>query len=175
MTIGQGFDGVLEAARTGADWAWRKLYDDLAPVVLGYLRGRGASDPEDLTGEVFLQVVRDLGSFDGDEPAFRSWAFTIAHHRLLDDRRRRGRRPETPVEQVPERWVYDPSDAVLGALEVKRMINALSPDQADVVLLRIVGGLTIPEVAKALGKRPGAVKALQRRGLRSLRERGVPL
>jgi RNA polymerase sigma-70 factor (ECF subfamily) len=62
---------------------------------------------------------------------------------------------------------------------VRRIIGRLGPDQRDVVLLRVLGGLTVTETAKALGKSAGAVKALQRRGLlaikRALTEEGVPL
>jgi RNA polymerase sigma factor (sigma-70 family) len=110
-------------------------------------------------------------------------AFTIAHHRLLDDRRRRGRRPvEVATEERIERpeAVGDLEEEVLerlGRAETRRILAQLSPDQQSVLLLRLIGGLTVEEVARALGKRPGAVKALQRRGLaavrRELSRRGV--
>jgi DNA-directed RNA polymerase specialized sigma24 family protein len=99
----ESFNSVLTAARAGADWAWERIYADLAPVVTGYLRGHGAAEPEDLAGETFLHVVRDLPRFEGDERAFRSWVFTIAHRRLIDDRRRRGRRPVTPGGRLDDR------------------------------------------------------------------------
>src|SRR3712207_8016605 len=83
------FDSVLAAARAGADWAWERIYADLAGSVIGYLRVHGAAEPEDLAGEVFLQVVRDLPRFSGDQRDFRAWVFTIVHRRLLDERRRR--------------------------------------------------------------------------------------
>src|SRR5204862_3031394 len=73
VALGEQFEQVLAAARAGGDWAWRELYFSVAPSVLGYLRGRGAPDPEDLLGEVFLHVVRGLGSFQGGENAFRGW------------------------------------------------------------------------------------------------------
>src|SRR5262245_54219241 len=87
------FDDVLYAARAGAEWAWVRIYEQLAPKVVGYLRAHGASDPEDLAGEVFLHVVRGLPEFSGGERDFNAWTFTIAHRRLIDDVRRRGRRP----------------------------------------------------------------------------------
>lgn len=173
--LGPSFHSVLIAARAGGEWAWTRLYDDLAPVITGYLRARGAGDPEDLLGEVFLQVVRDLSSFEGDEGDFRSWAFTIAHHRLLDDVRQRARRP--PQLMAPE----DMGEALglgdteqealgrLGARRIRELIGRLSPDQQDVLLLRVVADLAIDDVARIVGKRPGAVKALQRRGLAALR------
>ena len=90
--LGDSFLTVIAAARSGAEWAWATLYRELAPSIRGYLRFRGAEEPDDLLGEVLLQLVRDLDAFDGDERAFRAWVFTIAHHRLLDDRRRQVRR-----------------------------------------------------------------------------------
>ena len=95
------FDSVLAAARAGADWAWERIYADLAGSVIGYRRAHGAPDPEDVAGEVFLQVVRDLprvapGAEDPQRD-FRAWVFTIVHRRLLDERRSRSRRPSDPV------------------------------------------------------------------------------
>jgi RNA polymerase sigma factor (sigma-70 family) len=182
--LGQTFPNVLAAARAGADWAWARIYRDLAPTVLGYLRARGAAEPDDLTGEVFLQVVRDLSRFEGTERDFRAWVFTIAHHRLLDDARRRARRPAEPAAGVEERQspVEGPEEEVLRAVSterVRRIIEQLAPDQRDVLLLRVLGGLTVSEVAKVIGKSSGAVKALQRRGVsgikRALAAEGVPL
>lgn len=176
MTLADSFPQVLAAAQAGGEWAWDALYRDVAPTVLGYLRARGAADPEDLTGEVFLQVARDAGSFRGGERDFRAWVLTIAHHRLLDDVRYRGRRP---MQVVPEEVLHSAGaegdveeDALLG-LEVGRLrrgLDQLSPDQQDVLLLRLFGELTIEEVAQVVDKRPGAVKALQRRGLTALRK-----
>ena len=180
MTLGQAFDSVIAAARAGAEWAWTELYDDLSPLVLGYLRGRGASEPEDLTGEVFLHMVRDVQSFEGDERAFRSWTLSIAHHRLLDDIRYRRRRPAEPASEEVDRHIVHggnvETDALssLGSQEVLRIIQILPPDQRDVLLLRMLADLTIEEIARILDKRVGAVKALQRRGLTNLRKRIPP-
>jgi RNA polymerase sigma factor (sigma-70 family) len=162
---------VLGAARLGREWAWNTIYRNLAPVVLSYLRGIGAADAEDLAGEVFLQVARDLPRFDGGEAEFRSWVLVMAHHRFLDQCRYNRRRPVQPAS--PESLAHAGSagnveDEALGNLaseRVRHLIEALTPDQRDVLLLRIFGGLTVDEVAATVGKRPSAVKALQRRGL----------
>lgn len=172
--LGEDFDQVLQASRAGAEWAWSLIYGDLSVAVVGYLRTRGASEPEDVAGEVFLQVVRDLHSFNGDESRFRTWVFTIAHHRLLDEVRYQGRRPVEPVPDeslVSAGPVVDPQEQAVNALtvsKVEEIIGHLPPNQQDVLLLRLLGQLTIQEVAEALGKKPGAVKALQRRGLAAL-------
>src|SRR5919202_1040425 len=83
--FGQAFDEVLAAAQQGAGWACTRLYEALAPAVFGFLRSQGARDPADLTSEVFLAVFSRCSSFSGTESQFRSWVFTIAHHRLIDD------------------------------------------------------------------------------------------
>lgn len=175
MPLGEQFPAVLAAARTGADWAWARLYDDLAPLVLGYLRSQRAPEPEDLTSEVFLQLVRDLAQFDGDESDFRSWLLTITHHRLVDARRYRGRRPSdaTPADQLEREM--EPSgiepDALdsLAAGELQPHLDRLTDDQRAVLLLRFVADLKIREVAEAVDKSENAVKQLQLRGLAAVR------
>jgi RNA polymerase sigma-70 factor (ECF subfamily) len=124
-----------------------------------------------------LQIVRDLPGFKGGKRDFRAWAFTIAHHRLLDDRRSRRRRPEVPA-RAGELGAGGPQgDAEAEALEslrtreIRRLIDGLSPDQREVLLLRIVGGLNAEEVAAATGRGAWAVRALQRRGLLALRKK----
>jgi RNA polymerase sigma-70 factor (ECF subfamily) len=166
---------AVEAARVGAEWAWTVVYDELAGSVLGYLRGLGAAEPEDLTGEIFLQAVRDLPRFEGSAADFRAWLFTIAHHRFLDERRRTKRRPVDPApddvitERLPS--VDTETDALraLSDEHVRGIIEGLVPAQREVMLMRILAGLTIEEIARTLGKRPGAVKALQRRAIESIR------
>ncbi|MFP5256432.1 MAG: RNA polymerase sigma factor [Acidimicrobiia bacterium] len=163
---------VAEAQR-GSVPAFERLYHALSPSVASYLRWNGVADVESTTNEVMAQVHRNLGRFSGDGAAFRSWVFTIAHHRMVDDRRARGRRPAVADGEIQETAVI--GDAELDALDLlsdhqlRALIEQLSPDQRDVVLLRIVADLSIEDVAAALGKRRGAVKSLQHRALATLR------
>jgi RNA polymerase sigma factor (sigma-70 family) len=178
------FTSLLEAARQGSEAAWQEVYDGIAPAILGYLRANNAPDPEDVLSEVFLQVARDIARFEGEEPGFRSWVFTIAHHRLIDARRHSARRAVELSAEPPEPRgraddAADEALAKIGVQEVERVLATLSDDQRAVLLLRVIGDLSIEDVAKAVGKRPGAVKALQRRGLaaikRELTRKGVSL
>ena len=167
------FPHILQAARTGAEWAWASIYRDLSPTVLGYLRAQRAREPEDLTGEVFLQLVRDLARFKGTESEFRAWVFTIARNRLVDEGRRRARRPVELARDAPATAdeSADVETQVLRAAasdRVRRIIEQLGPEQRDVLLLRILGDLTVEQTAQVVGKSPGAVKALQRRGLAAI-------
>jgi RNA polymerase sigma-70 factor (ECF subfamily) len=176
MATGLPFDDVLAAAQTGAAWAFEVLYRDLAPSVTGYLRLHGAAEPDDLASETFIGVFTGLGGFSGDEAALRGWVFTIAHRRLVDDWRRRSRRPQVADDPGDLAGfcggdVEDDALAGLGAESVHRLCGELPDDQRSVLLLRILADLTIEQVAQAMGRSVGATKALQRRGLRSLRTR----
>ena len=133
------FPQVLQAARLGEEWAWVALYRDLSPCVLRYLRARGAHEPEDLLGEVFVAVVRTIAGFSGDESCFRAWVFTIARSRLTDEWRRlgRGRAVPTPDEELVTMLdaTAPPSCATerLELANVVAIIGTLSPDQRDVL------------------------------------------
>jgi RNA polymerase sigma factor (sigma-70 family) len=166
------FHTVLDAARAGAPWAHERIFKMFSPMIAGYLRLRRAPEPEDLTSEVFMSVLRGLHRFDGDEDRFRAWLFTIVKRRLIDDQRRRARRPA--VEPLEGRGPVAPDDVettvqtTLATERVVAMCDRLTDDQRDVVLLRVLSDLTVTSVAAMLGKSPGAIKALQRRALRSI-------
>lgn len=167
---------MLPAAQQGAGWALGHLWEELSPAVVGYLRGQGAKDPEDLTSEVFIGAFRNLGSFEGDEQALRRWLFTIAHRRLTDERRRRGRQPRH-VELDPEVHVHaapDASSAVVAAAglgELQAVLDTLKPAQRDVMLLRVVAGLSADETGEVLGRTANNVRVLQHRAIGVLRKK----
>lgn len=175
MALGADFASVLARAQAGDERAWAVLYDELAGPLLRYLRARGARDADDLVGEVFVQLARNLGRFRGTEAALRGWAFMIARNRLLDELRRGRRHPVEPLDAIDDSALGAAGDtevdvmARLGSDRLRRLLDALTPDQRDALLLRIVGDLSLEQAATALGKRVGAVTQLQRRGLASLR------
>ena len=165
---------VVDAARAGEAWAFEVIYRQLAGPVAGYLRAHGATEVADLTSEVFLGVLRGIHAFRGDEAQLRSWVFVIAHRRVQDQRRAAGRarpaqRLDDGVEPVGPTDAADDALAVHSTRRVQQLCAALPPDQRDVLLLRIVADLTVPQVAEVMGKSNGAVKQLQRRGLEALR------
>jgi RNA polymerase sigma-70 factor (ECF subfamily) len=165
------FESVLYAAQTGAEWAVAALYRELHPSLLRYLTAQEPADGEDLASEVWLDVGRGLGSFEGDEHAFRGWLFTIARRRLIDHRRRARRR--TTSTQLGALVDHpDPTD-VFAEAEVGTALTCLrrlTSEQAEVVLLRVVAGLDSAQVASVLGKKPGTVRVIQKRALDRLAE-----
>lgn len=182
--FGPDFEAVLAAARAGGAWALRQLYDAFAPAVLGYARAQGSREPEELVNDVFTRGFRRLGEFQGEEAGFRSWLFTIAHNAVIDERRHWSRRVETAAEPTDRDFgelVASAEDQALGGIEheaVLAVLRQLPEDQREVLTLRLVGDLTVAQIAQIQGRSTGAVKALQRRGLarlRSILSQGVPL
>jgi RNA polymerase sigma-70 factor (ECF subfamily) len=183
-SFGERFETVLASARAGEPWAFEQIFVTLEPAVAGFFRLQGAAEPDDLTSEVFVGVLRNVATFQGDEASFRSWVFTIAYRRLADERRARARRP--PPDPLGDRAEpVDPTDVeadverLLATRRVRALCERLPPSQRDVLLLRLVGRMTVDDIAHLLGKSRGAVKALQRRGLvavtAAIECEGVPL
>ena len=170
------FAALLLAAQSGSSWACTDLWTDHAPAVMAFLRARGSHEPEDLTSEVFLAVFDSLDRFSGNEQAFRTYVFTIAYRRLVDELRRRATRGlhvEWDDAADPRRSASAEHEAIgkLADASARALLEDLPPDQRDVMVLRIIADLTVEQVADILGKRPGAVKALQRRALTALRKK----
>jgi RNA polymerase sigma-70 factor (ECF subfamily) len=167
--------------RQSATHAWgasnqlEDLYRELAPAVLGYLRGSGAAEPEDLLGDVFVAVIRGLPNCGGDATAIRRWVFTVAHHRLVDERRKLSTRSRDVVLDLTHEPAnddcYDELLNRISATPAVRALEELTPDQRAVVLLRDVADLSVADTAHVLGKKPGAVKTAHRRALASLANR----
>lgn len=179
MTLDARFDAALSAAKRGDPGAIEAIYLDTAPLVLGYLRAQRAPDPEDLTSDVFVSMIASIATFDGDEGRFRSWLLTIAHRRMVDAMRRRGRRPEDPtthdgLHEVG--WTHPGAEEAamerLRANGIIEVIDGLTEDQrAVLLLLRVVADLPVRDVAVVIGKPETAVKALLRRAVASVRRR----
>lgn len=168
------FAAILARAQRGEPAAFRLLYEDLVRPVAAYLHSRGGHDVEDLVSEVFLGVFTGISRFSGGQGEFRSWVFSIVHRKLVDQWRHAGRTPHTvPYEVALDHRASGSAEqeafAALGQERLQRLLDELTDDQRDVLLLRIVADLSIEQVAATLGKRPGAIKQLQRRGLLSLR------
>ena len=172
--IGDEFPVVLAAAQDGSEAAFARLWRDGNPALLRYLRAAMPGCAEDVAGETWLQVVRGLAAFRGDEQAWRSWLFTIARRRMLDEHRRRARHPEAPYADLPpgaEPVVADAAARALGNLAAAELVQAvreLPALQAEIILLRILADLDNATVARIVGRTPGAVRIAAHRGLRRL-------
>ncbi|MCZ4500889.1 MAG: polymerase, sigma-24 subunit, subfamily [Marmoricola sp.] len=166
-------DAALEQARNGEEAGFVELWKALHPPLLRYLAVGRNESPEDLAAEAWLQVVRDLASFRGNARDFRGFLFTVARNRAVDQGRARAARPVTLVAEpagdaeVPSaETIALERDATRSALE---LVATLPPEQAEMVMLRVVAGLDVAVVAKIVGKKPGTVRVSVHRSLRALR------
>ena len=161
----------VAAAKTGDTDAFGWIWQALSPRVNGYLRGRGIAASDDVTSEVFLAAFTSLGSFSGDGTAFRSWLFTIAHHKAVDVVRRRKDHAEYTAEGDPRTSASAEQDALDGIVdaEVRAMLSALTDEQREVLLLRTLGDMSLEQVAEVTGRTVGAVKQLHHRAVATAR------
>ena len=172
--IGEGFAAVLAAARDGSETAFTVLWHDANPPLLRYLRVIAPDVADDVAAETWLQVLRGLSRFRGGEENWRAWLFTIARSRAIDERRRRTRRPTVPLDEMAPGdapAAADAAEIALANLRTERaieLIATLPALQAEVIMLRVVGGLDNQAVAELLGRSPGAVRVAAHRGLRRL-------
>jgi RNA polymerase sigma-70 factor (ECF subfamily) len=170
----------LALARAGDQVAFGRLFDRTQPALLRYLRALAPGAAEDIASETWLSIIRDLRSFHGDEKAFRAWVLTIGRHRMVDATRADARRPAVPMAEPPTPAdapvAPDTAELVVEQADTRRalaMIATLPPDQAEAILLRVVAGLDVAQVADVMGRSPGAVRVLTHRGLKTLAARVV--
>ena len=170
----EAFQATLAAAQAGSDRAVAQLYRTFDPRLRRFLRAQEPQDFADIASETWLAAARTLHSFEGTEDQFRGWLFTILRRRLADHRRTRRRRP---LDLVPDGAVDGPVarsaedvalSGPLGDERARQIVDLLPPDQAEVVLLRVVGGLDVDEVARIVGRRPGTIRVMQHRALQRL-------
>lgn len=171
---GARFESALGAAQAGQEWGFDELYRSLHAYVLRYLRLQAPREAEDLAAETWMNVASALDHFSGDEAAFRSWVFTIARRRVVDHIRRSSRRPGDYRPVAEERDCPAPDDtestamATVATEEALALIGRLPHDQAEILLLRVLGGLSAEQVGAIVSKPAGTVRVLQHRALKRL-------
>jgi RNA polymerase sigma-70 factor, ECF subfamily len=172
--VGEDFPAELAAAQGGSEDAFAVLWRDANPALLRYLKVVAPENAEDIAAETWVQVVRGLPRFTGDEAAWRAWLFTTARRRLLDQARLRKRHPAEPLDEISVGDVPRTPGAEQIAMEnlgtewAMALLSQLPEQQAEVIMLRVVAGLDTDVVAEMLGRSPGAVRVAAHRGLRKL-------
>ncbi|GAB4328105.1 MAG: hypothetical protein Kow0010_11870 [Dehalococcoidia bacterium] len=146
--------------------AWSELFEREHPVVFRAVLAQVGSvaAAEDITSQVFLEAIEGIGRYRDRGRPFTAWLLTVARHRAIDWRRRQRARPEAIDGDLVETAGAAPS--VDDAL---RLLERLTPEQRDVMVLRFVEGYSLDETARLTGRSLGSVKALQHRAVRQLR------
>jgi RNA polymerase sigma-70 factor, ECF subfamily len=166
---------TAEGVRDGDPDALAEVYRALIGPLTAYLRTqvRDRHIATDLAQETFIELVRASRTLTGGPAQIRAWIYRAAQRNVIDYTRYRGRRPEDLVEAAPEvpsseRGPAEQAVESDDAAQLRTALARLSPDQAQVLTLRFLAGLSAPEVAAVIGKAEGAVRALQHRGAASL-------
>jgi len=167
-------DQKVKAAARGDEQAFADLYDTYLDNIYRfvYLRVEDQQTAEDITSNVFLRAWEKLGDYQFRGVPFRAWLFRIARNAVIDHYRTR--KETAPLEVVinTRDEQHLPVSQQVGlrieAEGVMQSMQQLTEDQRNVLTLKLVHGLNTEEVAKTLGKRQGAVRALQMRGLQAL-------
>lgn len=167
---------ALRAAQGGNEAAMARLYRALNPALLRYLVHRAPAAAEDLASECWLAAAKALPGFAGDGEDLQAWLFGVARRQVANFWRANRRGPvvesATHLVELPS---SDAGEVVVEALSTQAAIEALlrglPEDQAEILLLRVVAGLSVEQVAALLKKRPGAIRVAQHRALRRLATR----
>jgi RNA polymerase sigma-70 factor (ECF subfamily) len=163
-------DELVHSARAGNPRAWDVAYHDIAPRLRGYLRGVQAADVDDVIGETFTRMVRSIGSFEGGANELRAWAYAIARNARTDQARAAARQT-LDADAGDTMQLPDHAGDVVADVRVRELLAELTDRQREVMVLRIVGDLTVEQVAYVMGDSVGSIKQLQRRALKLLRGR----
>jgi RNA polymerase sigma-70 factor (ECF subfamily) len=172
----QSQDQLLERARAYDLAALAEVYDQYESKIFSYVYHRvgNAAVAQDLTSQVFLRVLEAIQNERAWRSSFSGWLYRIAHNLVIDHYRRQGRATQVDLDDLPSlvAKTEDPERAAERALMMdglRSAINRLTEEQAQVVSLRFLEGLSIAETADAMDKTEGAIKALQYRAVMSLR------
>lgn len=171
-------DPLIEGVRHRDPQAWAEIYERFGGQIYAFFlhQVRAVHLAEDLTAGVFMEALQAPEKFRGSLSDLRAWLFRIGRNNLIDHFRRRPHNLVSiedvdPAELDPLGEIADPEELALASIDRQRVLRAiegLSPDQKDVLLLRLTGDLTSAQIAELLGKTTGAVKALQHRAVSAL-------
>lgn len=165
---------LIERAQKNDSEAFAQIYEEHFDKIYRYvfLRVRTQMEAEDLTQQVFLNALQSISSFKWKGAPFTSWLFRIARNQIIDYQRKSSKMQTTTLEMPMAATDPDPVDIVEQEIDihkVKEAIGALTDLQREVISLRFAGELSTAETARIMGKKEGAVKALQHSALAALR------
>jgi RNA polymerase sigma-70 factor (ECF subfamily) len=164
---------LMRAANRGDAAAYRQVLATLAPALRGLVRrglarcGLGSEEVEDIVQETLLALHLKRHTWDERLPLL-PWVRAIAHNKLVDNLRRRGRRQEVPIDDIALSPAHEAESAVSAGLDARRMLAHLNGRQRDIVRAISIDGASAAEVGRRLGMTEGAVRVALHRALKSL-------
>jgi RNA polymerase sigma-70 factor, ECF subfamily len=181
MTIsGDGLDAVVADAVAGDRDALRKVLETIRPIVFRYCRARIGStersglSADDVAQEVCLAAITALPRYRDQGRPFLAFVYGIAAHKVADAHRANGRNKADPTDTLPERPSLEagPEQLAIDSESARRMneLLAILPEkQREILVLRVVVGMSAEETAEAVGSTAGAVRVAQHRALARLK------
>ena len=164
---------LIERAKQYDEAALQWIYEQYSPGIFRYIYYRigDYETAEDIRADVFMRMLEGIDSFTYRGWSISAWLYRIAHDRVVDHFRRTKRRSIEPLHE----WIADttagPVEISLDRLDheaLRQAIGQLTPEQAEVILLRFVEERSLKEVAHITGRKEGAIKALQYRAVQAL-------
>jgi RNA polymerase sigma-70 factor, ECF subfamily len=181
MTIsGERLDAVVAEAVAGNRDALREVLETIRPIVVRYCRARvGATErsglsADDVAQEVCLAAITALPRYKDQGRPFLAFVYGIAAHKVADAHRAAGRNRAEPTEVIPERFSLEagPEQMALdneSSARMNKLLAILPEKQREILILRVVVGMSAEETAEAVGSTPGAVRVAQHRALARLK------
>ncbi|KQR97347.1 sigma-70 family RNA polymerase sigma factor [Williamsia sp. MIQD14] len=180
ILTGDELDRAVAAAGRGSRSALSDVLESVRPLVVRYCRARvGAGErhtlsADDVAQEVCMAVMTALPRYTDQGRPFMAFVYGIAAHKVADAHRGAARIKSDPFETIPETMDVDdgPEQAALNADASRRMdrlLSRLPEKQREILVLRLVVGLSAEETADAVGSTPGAVRVAQHRALNKLK------
>lgn len=167
---------LIQNAKNGDAESFGALYDLYMPRIYRFifLRTRRKEDAEDLTHQVFSSAWQSLRRYESRGFPFGSWLYRIASNAVIDHYRTE--KDHAPLEAIPEEFTAEAArleekmDTAIDLDRARALLAKLEPDQQNVILMKFVENLPNKEIAEALGKTEGAVRVIQHRAIKKLRE-----
>jgi RNA polymerase sigma-70 factor (ECF subfamily) len=181
MTIpGDRLDAAVAEAVAGSRDALREVVETIRPIVVRYIRARLGStervglSADDVAQEVCLAAIQALPRYQDQGRPFLAFVYGIAAHKVADAHRAAGRNRSDPTDVVPERLSLEAGPEQMAvnsdsAARMSKLLEILPEKQREILMLRIVVGLSAEETAEAVGSTPGAVRVAQHRALAKLK------
>ena len=171
----QNEEGLVQRARQGDQTAFTRLYEEHFDRIYRYvaLRIGDKVEAEDMTQQVFLNALQSISSFKWKGIPFAAWLYRIAHNQVVDYLRKRTKQVAVPLDEALVSSDDNPQLMAEHSLDIEQLLSAtrrLTAAQREVISLRFTSELSITQVAKIMGKSPGAVKALQHSAIVALRK-----
>ena len=171
----QDEESLIRRAKQRDQVALTQLYEENFDRIYRYivLKIGDRTEAEDMTQQVFLNAIQSISSYKWKGMPFSSWLYRIAHNQVVDHLRKKSKRITVPLDESLPARADDPGHTAEQKIEIEEIIDAtrgLTPAQQEVISLRFGGELSVAEVARAMGRSEGAVKALQHSAIAALRK-----